>query len=186
MSGLSFQELTNKLGIKANTIKSGKFKDLMSPYRTATADENTLLQGQINSSYQQFLGAVLDGRLRGVKDEAVKAAREKSIRAVADGRVVTGEQALAVGLVDTLGDVDVAHQHLDQRAKAKFKIGGKERLPLENFDSHHKLLEWLPIRMSGSINHAIDSALQGSLVGSTQSMVPFSVSHPKQPLWMME
>jgi protease-4 len=50
MSGLSFQELTNKLGIKANTVKSGKFKDLMSPYRNATPDETALLQGLINSS----------------------------------------------------------------------------------------------------------------------------------------
>jgi protease-4 len=192
MSGLSFQELTNKLGIKSNTVKSGKFKDLMSPYHTATADETALLQGLINSSYHQFLGAVLEGRLHGLKDDATKAAREASIRAVADGRVVTGEQGLAVGLVDTLGDIDVAHERLNKRVKERFKLGGEGRLPLETFDSGHHLLDLLSLGLSGQA-HMLGSLLSSPSQSASDvverslgGVMPFSARHPKQPLWMME
>ena len=74
------------------TIKSGTFKDILSPDRALTDEEKNLLQSLIDSSYEQFVKAVAEGR---------KISEEK-VREFADGRVFTGAQAKELGLVDGL------------------------------------------------------------------------------------
>ena len=97
-------------GVKPVTVKSGRFKDILSPYRDPAPGELALIQTLIDDSYQDFLGAVVAGRTRFIQDETKKTARIDSIKAVADGRIVHGEQALKAGLVDELGD-DLLLQH---------------------------------------------------------------------------
>lgn len=87
-----------KLGIEAIVIKSGQFKDIASPFKDMTADERQILQTIIDEAFGDFVGAVSEGR---AMDEA-------EVERLADGRIYTGRQAEASGLVDKLGDRGVA------------------------------------------------------------------------------
>ena len=131
INSMEFSEFMNdKLGVHPVTIKSGKFKDLLSPYRKPRAEELTLIQTLVNDSYQDFLNTVIEDRNRFLTSDQEKKARAAKIKAVADGRIVTGRQAVAAGLVDELGDQDYAYTILDRMAKEKYHIKQKERLPL--------------------------------------------------------
>jgi len=103
----NFSRLLDKLGISFTIIKSGKFKDTGSPYRNIRPEEMVYLQGWIDSGYEQFVNTVAKER---------KLAENK-VREVADGRVFTGEQALKLALIDTLGTFDDA-------IKFAAKLGG--------------------------------------------------------------
>ncbi|MBN2255786.1 MAG: signal peptide peptidase SppA [Deltaproteobacteria bacterium] len=92
------RELLDKIGIKSTVIKSGKFKDAGSPTREMTSDEKRLIQGVVDDIYSQFVGVVSLNRNK----------PEAEIEAIADGRIFTGRQALALGLVDDLGNMEHA------------------------------------------------------------------------------
>ncbi|MBI4803369.1 MAG: signal peptide peptidase SppA [Elusimicrobia bacterium] len=94
----SFSGLMNKVGIRNEAIKSGKFKDIGSFMRDMTPEERKLLQGLIDDTYDQFVNAVAAGRKMPI--EAAKF--------LSDGRIYTGRQALEVKLVDKLGDLQDA------------------------------------------------------------------------------
>jgi protease-4 len=85
--------LLDKLGIVVTTIKSGENKDLGSLYRPMTDEEKALWQQVVDETYDEFVQIVAEGRNL----------PEAQVRALADGRVFTGRQALANGLVDALG-----------------------------------------------------------------------------------
>lgn len=92
------QGLFDKLGLETTVIKSGKFKDIGSPYRSTTPEERDLLQKLIDDTYMDFLKAVSSGRKLPIEQ----------VRTLADGRIYTGNQALANKLVDSLGDYNTA------------------------------------------------------------------------------
>ena len=98
LRGNNLSKLLERVGIRFETVKSGVFKDILSPDRALTIEERSLLQSLIDSSYDQFVEAVANGR--NLKSEDVKK--------FADGRVFTGEQAKKLGLVDQLGDEEDA------------------------------------------------------------------------------
>ncbi|MEB3166106.1 MAG: signal peptide peptidase SppA [Cyanobacteriota bacterium] len=100
LRGNDLSRLLERIGIRFDTVKSGLYKDILSPDRALTVDERQLLQGLIDASYGQFVAAVAQGR--GLSEETV--------RSFADGRVFTGEQAHGLGLVDELGDEDRARR----------------------------------------------------------------------------
>lgn len=106
-SYMNYGELAKEYGIKENVIKSGKFKDMGNPMREMTQDEHTLLQGVINESYQQFVDVIAEGR---------KMPREKVLQ-LADGRIYTGKQAKANGLIDELGTLEDATEAAKKLAK---------------------------------------------------------------------
>ena len=87
-----------RIGIRFETVKSGTFKDILSPDRALSNEERELLQSLIDSSFNQFVNAVAEGR---------KLSTENVLE-FADGRVFTGSQAKELGLVDELGDEDHA------------------------------------------------------------------------------
>lgn len=91
----NFEELLKKVGIKGVVIKSGAFKDTGSPFREMTPEERRLLQQVIDSVQEQFVQAVASGR----RMDRAKVAE------IADGRILTGEQAKRLGLVDQLGNL---------------------------------------------------------------------------------
>ncbi len=95
---LQYNELLDKVGIDVNTIKTGKRKDTGSPSRAMTDDDRRYLQGLMDDVYRQFLRVVEHERKLSGADVA----------ALADGRVFTGEQAVPLGLVDTLGTYEDA------------------------------------------------------------------------------
>jgi protease-4 len=100
LRGNNLSKLLERIGISFETVKSGLYKDILSPDRGLTDDERQLLQGLIDSSFGQFVAAVASGR--GLEEEAV--------RSFADGRVFSGAQGKELGLVDELGDEDTARR----------------------------------------------------------------------------
>jgi protease-4 len=102
----NLSELFSKVGVAAEVVKSGEFKDTPAPYRGMTESERTMLQDMINDTYDQFVDAIMRGR---------NLAPAK-VRQFADGRVMTGRQALACGLVDELGGFDRAVEVAKQLA----------------------------------------------------------------------
>lgn len=94
----NIEGLMDKVGMKAFTLKTGKFKDVGSPVRGMTPEERAMLQGVIDSTHAQFVRAVAQGRRLPVEQ----------VRRIADGRIFSGEQALALKLVDRLGSLQDA------------------------------------------------------------------------------
>jgi protease-4 len=95
---LHFSELMNKIGIDASTFKTGKFKDIGSPFRKTTEDEKKFFDQLLEDVYDQFVAVIAKER---------KLDR-KVVLGYADGRVFTGRQAREYGLVDTLGTYEDA------------------------------------------------------------------------------
>jgi protease-4 len=190
MQAMNFQQLMEqKLGVKSVTIKSGKFKDLLNPYRKTNPAEVALLQTIINDSYKDFLNTVLDGRLRNIKDEGQKARRRKLITAVADGRVVTGNQAVAAGLADEIGDAYHAKDVLQQLVNERFKYDASTELELVPYESDEDFLKsffHLPFgEASQHLNLA--SVLQGLGQSSPpESALPLTMRYANQPLWLYQ
>ncbi len=98
MGFVDLRDLMKKVGVEANVVKSGEFKDIGANDRPFTAADRKVLQGVIDDVYAQFVSAVAKGR--GMSEEKVKT--------LADGRIYSGHQAKELGLVDKLGGFDDA------------------------------------------------------------------------------
>ena len=96
----NFSRVLGEVGVDMFTIKSGKFKDTGSPFRQATPEDRKLLQNLVNKAYEQFVNVI--AKARNLSAEKVKE--------FADGRIILGEQALSLGLVDQLGSLEQASQ----------------------------------------------------------------------------
>lgn len=90
--------LNNKLGINIDTVKTNKYADLGSIFRPLTDGEREIIQKGVNDIYADFIGKVAKGRGK----------TPAEIDSIGQGRVWSGRDALAIGLVDTLGGIDVA------------------------------------------------------------------------------
>jgi protease-4 len=90
--------LAAKIGIASNPIKSGPIKDIGNPLREMTPEERAVLQGLVNSFYNQFVQVVSTGRHM----------PEDQVRALADGRVYGGVEAKELHLVDDVGYLEDA------------------------------------------------------------------------------
>jgi protease IV len=99
--------LLEKIGVEATAVTSGPRKDMGSPFRVMTVEERAIFQGLIDSFYQRFLSIVQDGRPNLQMDQ---------IKKLADGRIYTGEQAKAAGLVDEIGYLEDAIEQAKKRA----------------------------------------------------------------------
>jgi protease-4 len=106
--------LADRLSVKVETIKSGRLKDVGNPFRDMTPEDRAYWQQVVDQTYRQFVGAVAEGR----------GMAEEDVRKFADGRVLTGEQAQELGLVDELGNF---HDAVDL-AKEEAGIKGEPRL----------------------------------------------------------
>ncbi len=104
----SLKDLLNRLGIKTTSVKTGKFKDTLSPTKELTEEEKAYLQELINKAYEQFIQAILKYR---------KGIDASKLREVADGRVFTGEDALGMKLVDGIGGLQDAIDKAQALAK---------------------------------------------------------------------
>ncbi|SOC36589.1 signal peptide peptidase SppA [Ureibacillus acetophenoni] len=96
MSSYNFSQLAENFGIEFETIKSGQHKDMFSGTRASTEEEKAMMQEMINDSYEVFVDVVEEGR----------GMSEAEVKAVADGRILGGSQAVKAGLVDELGGLD--------------------------------------------------------------------------------
>jgi protease IV len=92
------QGLLEKIGVQSVVIKSGRYKDLASPFRAMSKEDRGLLQNVLDDVHDQFIQAVAAGR----------ALKVEEVRPLADGRIFTGQQARTAKLVDELGDLQDA------------------------------------------------------------------------------
>jgi len=140
MEGLNYRGLMDKIGVAPDVYKSGKFKDMLSPMRETNEippEEHAMVQKLIDDTYQKFKDVVRDGRNAAHKANGNEGkALAPDWESYADGRVVSGDQALQIGLVDELGDFDAAVK----RAKTIANIHDganlieyRERYDLSNF-----------------------------------------------------
>lgn len=113
---IAYKELMDKIGIKSTSIKTGKFKDTLSPFKGLSEEEKKYLQETVNEALEQFIQAILKYR----KDKI----SEEKLREIADGRIFTGKKALELGLVDELGSL------YDAIEKAKKLSGYRDAKPL--------------------------------------------------------
>lgn len=101
--------LTKKLGLSFDVVKTNALSDFGSTGRPFNETECRLMQAYINKGYDLFTGRVAKGR--GMAQDSVKA--------IAEGRVWTGEQALKIGLVDKMGNLDDAIKAAAKLAKVE-------------------------------------------------------------------
>ena len=97
----NFQEMSKKLGMSFKTIKSGKMKDLGSPYREMTPDEENYLETLVKSAHEEFVNFIKLTRLNAT-----------NLSELADGRVLDARTALKNNLIDRLGTEDDALHYL--------------------------------------------------------------------------
>jgi protease-4 len=91
------QGLFGKIGVESRAIKSGDMKDMLSPFRPATAEEITVVQTIIDQMNGRFIDVIVEGRKPLPRDTVVK---------LADGRIYTAGQALDYKLIDRVGYLD--------------------------------------------------------------------------------
>lgn len=98
MGFTDIQGLLQKIGVTPVVVKSGEYKDIGSPVRTMTDSERVLLQTFSDQVHRQFITAIAEGRH----------IEYEKVASVADGRILTGENAHELGLVDRLGNLEDA------------------------------------------------------------------------------
>lgn len=101
---LNYEQLFNKIGLASVVFKSGKFKDMLNGARPITPEERDYVQGFVMKTYEQFLGVV--AKERNVPADVLR-------NGIADGRILSGRDALDNKLIDGLGQIE------DAFAKAK-------------------------------------------------------------------
>jgi len=144
MQTTNMQELFAKIGVKIQPIKSGKYKDIGSPYREMTDEGKQLIQAMIDDSYQQFYQVVKTNRQL----------TDKVLKNYADGRVFTGRQAYNMKMVDYLG------------GEEKVKTIAEELTGLDNLEIGHQrpsnfkdlflMLEYAKFNGKNSITKSIE------------------------------
>ena len=106
--------LTDKLGLSFDVVKTNAHSDFGAMGRPLNESECRLMQAYINQGYELFTGRVAQGRN----------ISQDSVKAVAEGRVWTGEQAMKIGLVDKLGNLNDAIAAAAKAAKIeKYSVG---------------------------------------------------------------
>ena len=106
--------LTDKLGLSFDVVKTNSHSDFGAMGRPLNESECRLMQAYINQGYELFTGRVAQGRN----------ISQDSVKAVAEGRVWTGEQAMKIGLVDKLGNLNDAIAAAAKAAKIeKYSVG---------------------------------------------------------------
>ncbi|HEY2102787.1 MAG TPA: signal peptide peptidase SppA [Chthoniobacterales bacterium] len=105
---LNYEQLFNKIGLASVVFKSGKFKDLLNGARPLMPEEREFVQSFVMKTYDKFLGIV--AKERNLPAEGLR-------NSIADGRILSGKDALENKLIDGVGQIEDAY------AKAK-QLGG--------------------------------------------------------------
>ncbi|MEK6839593.1 MAG: signal peptide peptidase SppA [Nanoarchaeota archaeon] len=119
-SYLEFSKLFEEYGITYRSLKAGKFKDIGSPFKELTTEEQTLLEQKLDKIHDVFIREVASNRNL----------TEPAVRALATGIYFLGEEAQELGLIDTLGNKELAINKTKERAgitDAKLTTFKKER-----------------------------------------------------------
>ena len=135
--------LTQKLGLSFDVVKTNAMSDFGAAGRPFNANESAKLQAYVNQGYELFTGRVAGGR--GMAQDSVKA--------IAEGRVWTGEQAKKIGLVDKLGN-------LDDAIEAAAKLAEVEKYTVGRYPSPEP---WYMSLLDKSTNEYMESQIRAAL-----------------------
>jgi protease IV len=106
---LNYEQLFNKVGLASVVFKSGKFKDMLNGARPITPEERDLVQNFIMKTYDKFLGIVAKER---------KLPADLLRNTIADGRILSGKEALEHKLIDGVGELDDAFRKAKELGNA--------------------------------------------------------------------
>jgi protease IV len=161
LRGNNIERLLERVGVSFKVIKSGPYKDILAFDRELTDPEKHILQELIDTSYQQFVQTVADARNLAVD----------TVRSFADGRIFTGQQALALGVVDRLGTEEDA-----RRWAAELAGLDPEKAPCYTIEEPKKLLSRLGLGSKAGGTQA--------RIASSMGWLEFELSTSGLPLWM--
>ncbi|MEM9946237.1 MAG: signal peptide peptidase SppA [Cyanobacteria bacterium P01_D01_bin.36] len=165
LRGNNIEKLLERVGVSFKVIKSGPYKDILAFDRALTPAEETILQELIDVSYGQFVRTVAEGRNLA----------EDKVREFADGRVFTGEQALAFGMVDRLGTEEDARRWaaelggLDPEKAECYTFEEKKSFVSKLLPGNRSALSILPAHMP-----------------ATLARLDFEVATSGVPLWLYQ
>ena len=143
---LNYEQLFNKVGLASVVFKSGKFKDMLNGARQVTPEERELIQGFVMKTYDKFLGIV--ARERNLPADGLR-------NSVADGRILSGKDALDNKLIDGTGQIEDAY------AKAR-ELGRAPGATVVKYGPPFSLGRFF--RAFGSANNKIELTLPSQLV----------------------
>jgi protease-4 len=106
------EQLTKKLGVDFFSLKAGALKDMGSPFKPMTPEEKAVFQSLLNNIHEQFIKDVAKNRKLPVE----------KVRALADGRVFTGQEAKELGLVDAMGNFNDAVERAGRLGGIRGKV----------------------------------------------------------------
>ncbi len=143
MHGYNFRQLMDKIGVRPEVYKSGKFKDMLSWDKSdaeITKEERDMIQALINQTYERFKDVVAQGRGAAADINKGKGRKlEKGWELYADGRILTGKDAFSYGFIDELGGFEDAVK----RAKSIAGISNANLVRYEPPFNLSRLLRWL-------------------------------------------
>jgi protease-4 len=152
MHGYNYRGLMDKVGIAPMTFKSGKFKDMLSPDRSTNeipAEEHAMVQSLIDETFKKFKGVVREGRTAAhEKNKNEGHALKPDWESLADGRVLSGTQAIEAGFVDQLGDFDDAVDRAEE-------ITGISRANLIEYQERYDISNFLSMFGESGKSHDI-------------------------------
>jgi protease-4 len=131
--------------VEETTLKTGKYKDTLSPFRPLADTDREEIQGISDDVYGQFIHAVAEGR--GMKDE--------DVRKIAEGRIYTGKRAKELNLVDELGG-------LEDAIAAAWTLSGQSGEPR---------VQPIPRKSHFALGDLMKGAFQGAAEGAAQGLV---------------
>jgi protease IV len=106
---LNYEQLFNKVGLASVVFKSGKFKDILNGARPMTPEERELIQRFVMETYDKFLGIV--SKERNLPADQLR-------NNIADGRILSGKEALNAKLIDGVGQIEDAYAKAKQLGNA--------------------------------------------------------------------
>ncbi|HHN73206.1 MAG TPA: signal peptide peptidase SppA [Thermopetrobacter sp.] len=112
-------QLLGRLGVKMQAIRSGPFKARPNPFEPLDPEVRAVTEALIRDSFDWFVDLLT--RRRGLTPQTA--------RRLADGRVWTGHQALALKLVDAIGDERAARKWLAEKKGVPESLKTVERKP---------------------------------------------------------
>lgn len=106
---LNYEQLFNKIGLASVVFKSGKFKDILNGARPMTQEERDYIQKFVMNTYDKFLGVV--AKERHLSADGLR-------NGIADGRIMSGKEALENKLIDGLGQIEDAYEKAKELGEA--------------------------------------------------------------------
>ncbi len=116
--------LLDKIGVKATSFASGRNKGMLNFNSPLTPEQQKIMQSLVDETYEQFVGIVAQGRKKSIDE----------VKALADGRVYTANQAKANGLIDNVGTLENAEDRMKERLAISLNLSGDAADGIEFYD----------------------------------------------------